>query len=241
MARESVQAIARYEAAGPWLAGAEPLRALADQLDSPGELALLSARAPKSRMAGINCRCKSARRLMPAGSTCRRWPSRSASFRPRPISPGRARRWPMRLPVRKAPSTRRRFAGRCPRPAATPALDGQGGRRPARHRLCAGQADPGSRLQRDTRRALSRRADRRLRRLLHPHFIAYNAGPRKVPEWIERYGDPRGKSIDEVVDWIDASPSRDAQLRDAGDGELSGLQEPLGQTTDIVHDLRFGR
>ena len=33
-------------------------------------------------------------------------------------------------------------------------------------------------------------------------FIAYNAGPRRVPEWIARYGDPRGKSIDDVVDWI---------------------------------------
>src|SRR5690606_12998999 len=30
-------------------------------------------------------------------------------------------------------------------------------------------------------------------------FIAYNAGPRRVPQWIARYGDPRGKPIDEVV------------------------------------------
>ena len=34
-------------------------------------------------------------------------------------------------------------------------------------------------------------------------FIAYNAGPRRVPDWINRYGDPRGKSIDDVVDWIE--------------------------------------
>jgi len=34
---------------------------------------------------------------------------------------------------------------------------------------------------------------------------AYNAGPGRVRQWIERYGDPRSASVD-VVDWIETIP-----------------------------------
>jgi soluble lytic murein transglycosylase len=37
-------------------------------------------------------------------------------------------------------------------------------------------------------------------------FIGYNAGPRRADEWIARYGDPRGKPIETVVDWIERIP-----------------------------------
>ncbi|WP_245428730.1 lytic transglycosylase domain-containing protein [Phyllobacterium phragmitis] len=37
-------------------------------------------------------------------------------------------------------------------------------------------------------------------------FAGYNAGPRRASEWMERYGDPRGKPIDEIVDWIERIP-----------------------------------
>ncbi|MFK7791725.1 MAG: transglycosylase SLT domain-containing protein [Devosiaceae bacterium] len=36
-------------------------------------------------------------------------------------------------------------------------------------------------------------------------FIAYNAGPRRVPQWIERFGDPRTGQVD-VLDWIELIP-----------------------------------
>jgi soluble lytic murein transglycosylase len=36
-------------------------------------------------------------------------------------------------------------------------------------------------------------------------FIAYNAGPRRVPQWIERFGDPRTGQVD-VIDWIELIP-----------------------------------
>ncbi len=35
--------------------------------------------------------------------------------------------------------------------------------------------------------------------------IAYNAGPRRADDWIERFGDPRGADVD-IVDWIEALP-----------------------------------
>ncbi|RCS23527.1 lytic transglycosylase domain-containing protein [Phyllobacterium salinisoli] len=37
-------------------------------------------------------------------------------------------------------------------------------------------------------------------------FAGYNAGPRRAAQWMDRYGDPRGKPIDEVVDWIERIP-----------------------------------
>ena len=37
-------------------------------------------------------------------------------------------------------------------------------------------------------------------------FIGYNAGPTRAREWVARYGDPRGKPIDAVVDWIERIP-----------------------------------
>lgn len=37
-------------------------------------------------------------------------------------------------------------------------------------------------------------------------FAGYNAGPSRAQEWMERYGDPRGKDIDTVVDWVERIP-----------------------------------
>jgi soluble lytic murein transglycosylase len=37
-------------------------------------------------------------------------------------------------------------------------------------------------------------------------FAGYNAGPRRAQEWVKRYGDPRGKDVDTVVDWIERIP-----------------------------------
>ncbi len=37
-------------------------------------------------------------------------------------------------------------------------------------------------------------------------FVGYNAGPGRAREWIKRYGDPRGKDVETVVDWIERIP-----------------------------------
>lgn len=37
-------------------------------------------------------------------------------------------------------------------------------------------------------------------------FAGYNAGPNRAAEWVDRYGDPRGKPVEEVVDWIERIP-----------------------------------
>lgn len=37
-------------------------------------------------------------------------------------------------------------------------------------------------------------------------LAAYNAGPNRLKTWLERFGDPRGKSTDEIIDWIETIP-----------------------------------
>ncbi|RUW72414.1 lytic transglycosylase domain-containing protein, partial [Mesorhizobium sp. M4B.F.Ca.ET.049.02.1.2] len=34
-------------------------------------------------------------------------------------------------------------------------------------------------------------------------FAGYNAGPNRAAQWVAKYGDPRGKDVDAVVDWIE--------------------------------------
>lgn len=73
-------------------------------------------------------------------------------------------------------------------------------------------------------------------------FIGYNAGPRRVPQWIARFGDPRGKDIDYVVDWVEMIPF--TETRNYVQRVMENYQiykTRLGQKADIVNDLRFGR
>lgn len=73
-------------------------------------------------------------------------------------------------------------------------------------------------------------------------FIGYNAGPRRVPQWMARFGDPRGKDIDHIVDWVEMIPF--TETRNYVQRVMENYQvykTRLGQRADIVNDLRFGR
>lgn len=73
-------------------------------------------------------------------------------------------------------------------------------------------------------------------------FIGYNAGPRRVPQWIKRFGDPRGKSIEQVVDWVEMIPY--TETRHYVQRVMENYQvykTRLGQKTNILQDLRYGR
>jgi soluble lytic murein transglycosylase len=41
-------------------------------------------------------------------------------------------------------------------------------------------------------------------------LVAYNAGPRRVNEWIEQFGDPRSGSID-AIDWVESIPFQETR------------------------------
>lgn len=41
--------------------------------------------------------------------------------------------------------------------------------------------------------------------------VAYNAGPARPPQWILRFGDPRGMNERDIVDWIEHIPFRETR------------------------------
>ncbi|MBU2329085.1 MAG: lytic transglycosylase domain-containing protein [Alphaproteobacteria bacterium] len=240
--REAIQAIARYEAAGHGWRAQSLYRALADQLDSPGELALLSAQAEKSEgghqlslqigktayARGIDVPALAfpvgvippSANIAGSGKALAYAIARQESaFNPAAVSPANARGLLQLLPsTAKGVAARHGIAYQPDKLTRDPGFNATLGAHYLGEQI---DAFGGSYIL---------------------TFIAYNAGPRKVPEWIERYGDPRGKSIDEVVDWIERIPfpeTRNYVMRVMENYQV--YKSRLGQKTDIVHDLRFGR
>lgn len=73
-------------------------------------------------------------------------------------------------------------------------------------------------------------------------FAGYNAGPRRASQWVEKYGDPRGKPIEEVVDWIERIPyseTRNYVQRVMENYEV--YKTRLTGIADIRADLIYGR
>ena len=73
-------------------------------------------------------------------------------------------------------------------------------------------------------------------------FAGYNAGPRRAQEWVDRYGDPRGKNIDAVVDWVERIPfteTRSYIQRVMENYQVYKMR--LSGRVDIVADLVNGR
>ena len=73
-------------------------------------------------------------------------------------------------------------------------------------------------------------------------FAGYNAGPRRSKEWVAKYGDPRGKSVEFAVDWIERIPF--SETRNYVQRIMENYQvykARLGGTVDIERDLTNGR
>ncbi|KQT92445.1 lytic transglycosylase domain-containing protein [Rhizobium sp. Leaf453] len=239
--REAVRAIARLEQAGHAWRADSLYRALAEDLTSPGELAILSAQAERAgghqlslqvgKIAfgrGIDVAAlafpigviPASANISGSGKALAYAIARQESaFNPAAISPANARGL-----LQILPGTAKGVAGRM-------------GLAYSKERLttdAAYNATLGAQY-------LGEQIDDFAGSYILT-FIAYNAGPRRVPEWINRYGDPRGKPIDEVVDWIERIPFSETR------GYVQRVMENyqvyksrLGQTADIVYDLRMGR
>jgi soluble lytic murein transglycosylase len=74
-------------------------------------------------------------------------------------------------------------------------------------------------------------------------FAGYNAGPSRARQWIEKYGDPRGKDTEWVVDWVERVPF--TETRNYIQRVMENYQvykARLGASPlQIEKDLRFGR
>lgn len=239
--REAVQAISRLEAAGHGWRAATLYLALADQIQSPGELAILTAQAERSgdhhlslqigRIAysrGIDVAAlafpvgviPSSANISGSGKALAYAIARQESaFNPAAVSAANARGLLQLLPgTAKAVAKRHNITFSADKLTADAGYNATLGAHYLGEQI---DAFGGSYIL---------------------TFIAYNAGPKRVPEWIARYGDPRGKNIDEIVDWIERIPfpeTRNYVQRVMENYEV--YKARLGQTPDIERDLIGGR
>ncbi|WP_421913789.1 lytic transglycosylase domain-containing protein [Mesorhizobium sp.] len=73
-------------------------------------------------------------------------------------------------------------------------------------------------------------------------FAGYNAGPNRAAQWVTKYGDPRGKDVDAIVDWIERIPyteTRSYVQRVMENYEVYKMR--ISGKYDIVGDLVNGR
>jgi soluble lytic murein transglycosylase len=239
--REAVRAIARLEAAGHAWRGESLYRALAGELMSPGELALLAAQAEKSGSHQLSLQIGKiafgrgidvAALAFPIGvipgsadiagsgkALAYAIARQESAFNPAAVSPANAQGLLQLMPG-TAQGVAKRYGLAYSKERLT--TDAAYNATLGAHYLGEQISDFGGSY------VLT--------------FIAYNAGPRRVPQWIARYGDPRGKPIDEVVDWIERIPFSETR------GYVQRVMENyqvyktrLGQQADIVHDLSIGR
>ena len=239
--REAVMAISRLEAAGNGWRADSLYRALAQQLQSPGEIAILAARAEKSGNHQLSLQVGKiaygrgidvAALAFPIGvipdnaniagsgkALAYAIARQESAFNPQAVSAANARGLLQLLPkTAKAVASRHGIAYSKDR-----LTDDAGYNATLGAHYLGEQIDTfgGSYIL---------------------TFVAYNAGPNKVPEWIDRYGDPRGKPIDEVVDWIERIPF--PETRNYVQRVMENYQvykARLGQKTDIEQDLIHGR
>lgn len=74
-------------------------------------------------------------------------------------------------------------------------------------------------------------------------FAAYNAGPGRAAEWVERFGDPRGKPLYTVIDWIEEIPYRETRsyVQRVMENYQVYRARLGGRKLTIDKDLRVGR
>lgn len=239
--REAVQAIARLEAAGHgWRANGLYL-ALADQMQSPGELAILSAQAERTRDHHLS--------LQIGKTAYARGIDVAALAFPLGVIPGNANISGSGKALAYAIARQESAFN----PTAVSIADARG-----LLQILPGTARAVAKRHNITYSEDKLTGDAGYNATLGAHylgeqidafggsyimtFIAYNAGPRRVPEWLERYGDPRGKSIDAVIDWIERIPfpeTRNYVQRVMENYEV--YKARLGQPADIERDLIGGR
>ncbi|EJL56944.1 soluble lytic murein transglycosylase-like protein [Rhizobium sp. CF122] len=241
LAREAVQAIARLDAAGHGWRAQSLYLALAEQLQSPGELAVLGAQAERSGDHHLSLQVGKiaysrgvdvAALAFPLGviptnanisgsgkALAYAIARQESAFNPAAVSAADARGLLQILPgTAKAVAKRHNIAYSKDRLTADAGYNATLGAHYLGEQI---DAFGGSYIM---------------------TFIAYNAGPKRVPEWIGRYGDPRGQSIDTIVDWIERIPfpeTRNYVQRVMENYEV--YKARLGQPSDIVRDLIGGR
>jgi soluble lytic murein transglycosylase len=203
--RDAVQAIRRIEAAGHRDRAGILYRELAEELESAGELALLAAMAERrgdhflalrvgkiaaARGLDIGALAHPVGVIPPSADVSRAGEAlayavarQESEFNVSAVSPAGARGLLQLLPGTARDMARRAGLGYSRQRLTTD---------PA-YNATLGAAFLGDQLGRfDGSYVLT--------------FAGYNAGPARAQQWMKRYGDPRGKTVDAVVDWVERIP-----------------------------------
>lgn len=240
--RELVKAIIRLEDAGYGWRADTIYRHLSKNLDSPGEIALLSARAEKkgNQPLALQIGKLAYGRGLPVDTVS--WPigaiPRSAkigttgkamayaiarqesAFNKAAVSPANARGL-----LQLLPATAKRMARKKGMSYSFKRLT-----RDAGYNATLGAAYLSSQLDNFNNSYILM-------------AVGYNAGPGRARDWVEKYGDPRGKPIEEVVDWVERIPfteTRNYVQRIMENYQIYKARLGKPRLT-IVEDLRFGR
>jgi soluble lytic murein transglycosylase len=203
--REAVKAIRRLDATGHGHRTSELYRALAQELESTGEISLLAGMAESQGNYFLALRIgkwASSRGLDVGGLT---HPVGAIPATAEIASPGKALAYAIARQESEFNAGARSGAGALGLlqllPGTAREMARKAGLNYTQARLTS---DPGYNATLG-----ARYLDEQLGRFAGSYvltFAGYNAGPRRAQEWVERYGDPRGKDIDTVVDWIERIP-----------------------------------
>ena len=239
--REAVQAIQRLEAAGHAWRADGLYRDLAEQLTSPGELALLAAQAEKrgnhylalrvgkiagnrgldiGALAHPTGAIPASAKMSTAGKALAYAIARQESeFNPSAVS-GVGARGLLQL----LPGTAKEMARKSGLAYSADRLTTDAG-----YNATLGAAYLSTQLDRfDGSYVMT--------------FAGYNAGPSRAVDWARRYGDPRGQNIDMVVDWVERIPfteTRNYVQRVMENYQIYKMR--LAGSMDIAGDLSRGR
>ena len=229
--REMVQVITRLEAAGLQGLAAQFYRRLAETLDSPGEVALLMQLAEKrgDHHQGLLVAKAAARRGLAIGGLAHPVGAipgegsvlayavarQESEFNAGAVSPAGARGLLQLLPGTAAEMARKT------------------GQAFSRERLTS---DPGYNAALGS--AYLETLKSRFGGSYVLAFAGYNAGPGRASQWVKEFGDPRGRDLDGVVDWIEQIPF--AETRNYVQRVMENFQaykQRLGGRPDIAADM----
>ncbi|WP_416186722.1 lytic transglycosylase domain-containing protein [Fulvimarina sp. 2208YS6-2-32] len=239
--REAVQAIRRLEAIGSHWRADTLYRDLARELDSPGELALLAVMAERRGDHNLSLTVGKLASYRGVDAPALAYPVGVIPASANISSAGKALAYSIARQESAFNPNARSGAGALGllqlMPGTARAVAGRAGLPYSQARLTS---DPGYNATLGARFLGEQIADFGGSYVLT--FAAYNAGPRRAKEWIDRFGDPRGKSLDEVVDWVERIPFGETRAyvqRIMENYQIYKIR--LGAPFSIEKDLRFGR
>ncbi|MGI9364276.1 MAG: lytic transglycosylase domain-containing protein [Rhizobiaceae bacterium] len=239
---ELVQAIAKLESAGKSSLARPFYRHLARHMDDPGELALLSARAERSGDHQLALQIGKIGFIRGMNVDTLAWPIGAI---PRDVKTGKAG-LPLAYAVARQESTFRIDARSSANALGLLQLLPSTAKRTARSIGIKYSKRKLTTSARYNVRLGTAYLDKQLDSFGGSYiltFAAYNAGPSRAKQWVERFGDPRGKPLDFVIDWVEQIPF--AETRNYVQRVMENYQvykvRLKGAKLSTDRDLRRGR